>query len=152
MEALKTPSLLKKLPKPKESSCQSRGEPVKPCPDTALSTEKFRRFGRVPPCFKERDSRVIVNEETTSKITDIDGNEAKSRMTAKKSQHSLKPRCENPAKQKLSLEDLKRTSPPGFEEFEAAVAWKELDEETALMLWEDIFKPISSHFKSLQGD
>ena len=32
--------------------------------------------------------------------------------------------------------------PPGYKEFEAAVGSKDLDEETALQLWEDIFKSL----------
>ena len=53
-------------------------------------------------------------------------------------------------KKKLSVEELKKTSPRGFQESEAAFASKELDGEIAF--WEDIFKPLSSHFESLQDD
>ena len=45
-------------------------------------------------------------------------------------------------KKKLTLEELKKLSPPGYKEFEAAVGSKDLDEQTALQLWEDIFKPL----------
>lgn len=45
-------------------------------------------------------------------------------------------------KKKLTLEELKKLSPPGYKEFEAAVGSKDLDEETALQLWEDIFKSL----------
>ena len=42
----------------------------------------------------------------------------------------------------LTLEDLKRRRPPGFQKFEASLASLDLDEEIALELWEDIFKPL----------
>ena len=71
---------------------------------------------------------------------------------AQTSPQSLQPRLQIQPKKKLSLAELKKISPPGFQEFEAAIAWQELDEETALLLWEDIFKPLSSHFESLQDD
>ena len=45
-------------------------------------------------------------------------------------------------KKKLTLEELKKLSPPGYKEFEAAVGSKDLDEKTALQLWEDIFKSL----------
>ena len=66
--------------------------------------------------------------------------------------HGRKHKLQIQPKKKLSLAELKKISPPGFQEFEAAIAWQELDEETALLLWEDIFKPLSSHFESLQDD
>ncbi|KAL9973916.1 hypothetical protein ACROYT_G020432 [Oculina patagonica] len=95
---------------------------------------------------------VRENEEKTSYIDDIDGHESNLEKEAHQTQHSQQPEYKNQSKKKMSLEDLKRTSPPGFEEFETAVALKELDEEIALLLWEDIFKPLSSHFKSLQEE
>ena len=42
----------------------------------------------------------------------------------------------------MTLEELKKLSPPGYKEFEAAVGSKDLNEETALQLWEDIFKSL----------
>ena len=42
----------------------------------------------------------------------------------------------------LTLEDLKRRRPLGFQKFEASLASLDLDEEIALELWEDIFKPL----------
>lgn len=43
---------------------------------------------------------------------------------------------------KHSLQELQMKSPPGFKAFESAVDLRALDEETALKLWEDIFKPL----------
>ena len=45
-------------------------------------------------------------------------------------------------KWKKSLHELQMESPPGFKEFDAKVDWRTLDEEIALQLWEDIFKPL----------
>ena len=42
----------------------------------------------------------------------------------------------------LTLEDLKTRRPPGFQKFEASLASLDLDDEIALRLWEDIFKPL----------
>ena len=47
-------------------------------------------------------------------------------------------------KVKLTLKELHAKRPPGYKKFQAAVGWRNLDEETALNLWEDIFKPLSS--------
>ena len=49
---------------------------------------------------------------------------------------------ESQGEKKLTLEELKKLSPPGYKEFEAAVGSRDLDEETALQLWEDIFKSL----------
>ena len=89
-----------------------------------------------------------MDDETRSQTTEIDGYEG-NRWTKER---SLQPRCESQAKKKLSLEELKTARPPGYAEFEAAVKLEELEEEIALLLWEDIFKPLSSHFESLRGD
>ena len=49
---------------------------------------------------------------------------------------------ESQGEKKLTLEELMKLSPPGYKEFEAAVGSKDLNEETALQLWEDIFKSL----------
>lgn len=53
------------------------------------------------------------------------------------------------AKRRKSLKELQQEAPHGFKQFESAVNWKSLDEDTALQLWEDIFKPLQSpyHFQ-----
>ena len=48
----------------------------------------------------------------------------------------------------MTLEELKKLSPLGYKEFEAAVGSRDLDEETALQLWEDIFKSLDIFEKS----
>ena len=42
----------------------------------------------------------------------------------------------------LTLKDLKKARPPGFRKFETSLGSVKLDEELALQLWEDIFKPL----------
>ncbi len=109
------------------------------CPKNSLKgqwSKKVRSFARWSLFNKTSKGGVRVNEEQSSHIGDIDGHEGNSKKEAHQTQHSQQPENKNQPKKKLRLEDLKRTSPPGFEEFEAAVALKELDEETALLLWE----------------
>ena len=63
------------------------------------------------------------------------------RMVQKKyDRNSPEHQDESREKLRFILEELKRKQPPGYEEFEAAVESKGMDEETALQLWEDIFK------------
>jgi len=47
-------------------------------------------------------------------------------------------------RKKLTLTQLQEKSPPGYKQFEASLGLEELDEELALKLWQDIFKPLSS--------
>ena len=83
----------------------------------------------------EKEDRADVPE-----ITD-EGLKEGSRKNKKCSGQSLA--CEeSQGEKKLTLEELKKLSPPGCKEFEAAVGSKDVDEETALQLWEDIFKPL----------
>ena len=41
-----------------------------------------------------------------------------------------------------TLKELQRKCPPGFRKFELEVGWQSIDEEIALQLWEDVFKPL----------
>ncbi len=146
-------NFLNKLFKRKENSYRIRDMFV--CPKRSVKgqeSEKVRSFAQWSLFYKTSKGSVRENEEKTSYIDDIDGHESNLEKEAHQTQHSQQPEYKNQSKKKMSLEDLKRTSPPGFEEFETAVALKELDEEIALLLWEDIFKPLSSHFKSLQEE
>lgn len=142
------PLFLNKVFKRKERHDRSRDERVFPYPKKSPFTEIFRGFGRKSPYFNTSEGSV----QKISQIADINGHVGTSWKKAHSSPQSFQPRCEIQPKKMLSLEELKKTSPPGFEEFEAAFASTELDEETALLLWEDIFKPLSSHFKSLQDE
>ena len=139
------PFFLNKLFKRKENSYRTRYASGVPHQNVNLS-KKIRSFARPSSCCYTSEGKF--KEE----CCDIGGHEGTSETNVCPTQLPHQTSYENQAKKKLSLEDLKRTSPPGFKEFEAAVALKELDEELALLLWEDIFKPLSSHFSSLQND
>ena len=145
-------SFLNKLFKRKENGDQTREMSVIPYPKRTPSAKKVRCFGRKSHCKNSTEGSVRANaiDNKRSHIADSDGREDNVGTEVHPAQHSKQPRDKNQAKKKLSLEDLKRISPPGYKEFEAAVTLKDLDEEIALKLWEDIFKPLSSHFEALQ--
>ena len=120
-----------------------------PCPDEVfISTELSSGLGRRLPCYNTEQCVIIVKEENTSAaVKEIaDEHEENSSTEASKhgSQHSAHPGYHHHSKgrQKLTLEELKKKSRPGYKEFEAALGskLKDLDEKTALQLWEDIFK------------
>ena len=142
-------SFLNKLFKRKENGNQTRDMSTIPCLKRFPPAKKFRRYGQWQNCYNPTEGSVIANDRKKSQIA-IDGREGNLGKEVQQAQHSQQPENSNQAKKKLSLEDLKRISPPGYKEFEAAVTLKDLDEEIALKLWEDIFKPLSSHFEALQ--
>ena len=41
-----------------------------------------------------------------------------------------------------TLQELQKECPPGFRKFELEVKWQTIDEDIALQLWEDVFKPL----------
>ena len=43
---------------------------------------------------------------------------------------------------KKTLRELQKECPPGFAKFELEVQWQTMDEDIALQLWEDVFKPL----------
>lgn len=45
-----------------------------------------------------------------------------------------------------TLKELQLESPPGFKKFEMEVKWQTIDEEIALQLWEDVFKPLYTFY------
>ena len=45
-------------------------------------------------------------------------------------------------KKKKTLKEIQLESPPGFKKFEMEVDWQTIDEDIALQLWEDVFKPL----------
>ena len=49
---------------------------------------------------------------------------------------------EGSVKRRKCLQELHMDPPPGFRKFEAEVPWETIDEEIALQLWEDVFKPL----------
>ena len=112
-----------------------------PCPDEMfISTELSSGFGRRLPCYNTDQCVIIVKKENASGIAKItDGHEEYS--LPKHRQHSVPLGCEGKDKHKLTLEELKKKFPPEYKKFEAVLRSQALDEETALQLWEDVFKP-----------
>ena len=53
--------------------------------------------------------------------------------------------AEVPVRRK-TLRELQIESPPGFKKFELEVNWQTIDEEIALQLWEDVFKPLYTFY------
>ena len=49
---------------------------------------------------------------------------------------------EGPLTKRKTLKELQLESPPGFKKFEIEVNLETIDEEIALQLWEDVFKPL----------
>ena len=41
-----------------------------------------------------------------------------------------------------TLQELHKEGPPGFRKFELEVKWQTIDEDIALQLWEDVYKPL----------
>ncbi len=41
-----------------------------------------------------------------------------------------------------TLKELQKECPPGFRKFELEVGLESIDEEIALQMWEDVFKPL----------
>ena len=41
-----------------------------------------------------------------------------------------------------TLQELQKEGPPGFRKFELEVNWQTIDEDIALQLWEEVYKPL----------
>ena len=57
-------------------------------------------------------------------------------------------RSEEAKMKEKTLQELHMESPPGFKKFESNVDWQNMDEDIALQLWEDIFKPLYTFYES----
>ena len=119
-----------------------------PCPDEVfISTELSSGFGRRLPCYNTDQCVIMVKEESAPDIAKIthdpveNSSQPKAREHVQNSPHSS---YKSSGEHKWTLEELKKKSPPGYKKFEAALGSQDLDEKTALQLWEDIFKPLSS--------
>ena len=44
------------------------------------------------------------------------------------------------------LQELQKEGPPGFRKFELEVKWQTIDEDIALQLWEDVYKPLYTFY------
>ena len=117
-----------------------------PCPEEIFaSTELSSGFGRRLPCYNTDQCAIIVKEENSSpgkaEITD-ERKEGLLTESLEPSKHLVQPDSESKGKQKLRLEELKKKAPPGYKQFEAALRSLDVDEETALELWEDLFSKL----------
>ena len=100
-----------------------------PCPEEVyVCTELSSGLGRRLPCYNTNQYTIIEKEEISLNLSyqQDDGAEEKTGTAIQAN---------------LILEELRKKSPPGFKHFEAGIGSKGLDAETALQLWEDIFKP-----------
>ena len=85
----------------------------------------------------------MVKKENRADVPEITDERLKDGSTKNKKCSGQSVACEeSQGEKKLTLEELMKLSPPGYKEFEAAVGSKDLNEETALQLWEDIFKSL----------
>lgn len=141
-------NILKKIFKRKTGNYWNNDMLTIPCPEEMfVSTELSSGFGRRLPCYDTDQCVIIVKEENGSRgkaeITD-ERKEGLSTELLEHSQHSVQPGSESKGKQKLRLEELKKKAPPGYKqfEFEAALRSLDVDEETALELWEDLFSKL----------
>ena len=91
----------------------------------------------------------MFKKENRADVPEITDERLKDGSTKNKKCSGQSVACEeNQGEKKLTLEELKKLSPLGYKEFEAAVGSRDLDEETALQLWEDIFKSLDIFEKS----
>ena len=49
--------------------------------------------------------------------------------------------------QRKTLQELHMDPPPAFRKFESEVDWQDMDEDIALQLWEDVFKPLYTFYE-----
>ena len=115
-----------------------------PCPkEVFISTELSSGLGQRLPCYSIRGNVIIVRDQGKENIA-TKGDYAGLKSNPEH-RSSVKFGDTNQATEKnLTLEELRTRRPPGFKEFEAALGSQNLDEEVALQLWEDIFKPLRS--------
>ena len=50
-------------------------------------------------------------------------------------------------KKRLTLQELHKNPPLGFRKFESEMDWQTMDEEIALQLWEEVYKPIYTFYR-----
>ena len=117
--------------------------------DKSTSTELMRGSGRrLPFCINTQDGNevmVVIENKRRSPATEI----SEQREVASKSPNEIPHLTQNglenkKERKKLTLKQLQEKRPPGYKQFEASLGLQELDDELALKLWEDFFKPLSS--------
>ena len=107
-----------------------------PCPEEVfISTKLSRGFGRRLPCYNTDQCVIVLTQENTSGVDEIaDQLEKNALKEQTHSRQSARHDDKIPSKQKLTLEELKQTSPPGYKRFAAALESLDVNDETALEL------------------
>ena len=118
--------LYRKLLKSKHDKKITGGLFDTPSEEKLFGSSKQWNDHNVNSCFlivKESGNSYVVGKDQFEKKTDQGHNRERGET-------------------KLTLKDLKKARPPGFWKFETSLGSVNLDEELALQLWEDIFKPL----------
>ena len=137
---LKMFNIFKKRFGREESKCWRR-----PCPDEVIMTSEISSgLGRRVACPNTDQCVIFVRKNKSAMADTADEHEEIASNQETHSKQTVEQGDRQWGRQKVTLEELKSTSPPGYKRFEAAIGSQDLDEETALLLWEDIFKPLCS--------
>lgn len=118
--------LYRKLLKSKHDKKITGGLFDTPSEEKLFGSSKHWNDHNVNSCFlivKESGNSYVVGKDQFEKKTDQGHNGERGET-------------------ELTLKDLKKARPPGFRKFETSLGSVKLDEELALQLWEDIFKPL----------
>ena len=117
--------------------------------EVTISTEFTRGLGRRLPCYDLSENVIIVKAEGKSISAGTGGSDEGSLQLKEKSERCLMTPVDKnpPAERKETLMELRKRRLSGFKEFEIALGSQDLEEEVALQLWEDIFKPLRSSFQ-----
>ena len=54
---------------------------------------------------------------------------------------------EKRTRKRLTLQELHNNPPLGFRKFESEMDWQNMDEEIALQMWEDVYKPTYTFYR-----
>lgn len=117
--------------------------------EVTISIEFTRGLGRRLPCYDLSENVIIVKAEGKSITAGTSSSDEGSLQLKEKSERGLMTPVDKnpPAERKETLMKLRKRRPSGFKEFEIALGSQDLEEEVALQLWEDIFKPLRSSFQ-----
>ena len=75
------------------------------------------------------------------------GGPAKRQLKIMEKRRTTEPGKEDQPKKKKTLQELHMDPPSGFRKFESEVDWQNMDEDIALQLWEDVFKPLYTFYE-----
>ena len=130
-------SLLRKLFKSKNKENMTGGMRTIASDQEFLGpSQKRNNFNKQSSVHKTNGRFIVVEEGGNSYLVE------KEECQEDRDLRTNQKRSGDDSQAVLTLEDLKRRRPPGFQKFEASLASLDLDEEIALELWEDIFKPL----------